>query len=117
MSDRVLVRVLCSRKKGAHVIGRVIATFEGPRLTFALPIHSTAGMVTWQETVLAPSPADGAVVGSEAWCTICKRSHFLTASDVFTAAADGQKVIQLVAEGMYRDPIGVTERARRADPC
>jgi len=111
VSERKLTRVFCSRENGAHEVGAVVATSDGPRLRVVLAVGSPQG-TTGQRYTFAPGDEDGM---GEAWCTKCAKRLPLVPAAVLTEAAEGARAVKLTAEGMWRDPLGVLDRQRRAD--
>ena len=102
MSERVLLRIFCSKSKQPHVVGKMVVRFtivvddvHGPRAQ-GHPVEMAAN--------------SEAVERAEAWCPICRKRLELGVNDAAGAAKRGDKSMALEAEGMAIDPVGVLKR-------
>jgi hypothetical protein len=111
MTERKMLRVFCSRDKGAHEVGAVYATTEGPRLRVSISVESREGTFGHEVTYAA---GDEHGMGS-AWCAKCRKHLPVVPDAVLAAAAKGDRMVKLHAEGMWRDPLGVLDRKRGTD--
>lgn len=99
MSDRIVSRLLCSKKRNPHVLGRVLAEPSGRlllRYKEAMRVDTTGRDDRDFETIdceYIPEPNVSA--GSDAYCTTCKQRYFVPMDGVFAAAARGARVFRL----------------------
>lgn len=107
MSERVILRILCSRQKKAHVVGTVVATNTGTVVRYTIVVDGVHGPQGHPEEIAVNTESSER---AEAWCQICSKRLELGINDVVAAAKRGDKSMRLVAEGMWTDPIGVLDR-------
>lgn len=112
-TDRKLLRVYCSKPKGAHEVGAVYATDTGAvaRLTIAVSaLDGVFGSV--QEFRPGDRDSDGMW---DAWCESCRKRLPVTPETDVLSEVGRRKAVTLTAEGMWRDPIGVLNRRNAKD--
>jgi hypothetical protein len=121
MTEKIIAKVLCSKPEPkSHTIGRVIATEDGLVLEVVRPVYgpgdltaeALAERVPVARTVVERFPRDP-TVGADAYCTNCKKVYPIVSIERIIAAASGAKNIYLDADGLLRDPIGVSDRSQR----
>jgi len=112
-TDRKLLRVYCSKPKGAHEVGAVYATDTGPEARITVAVTGRTG-TNGSEHTFRPGTGEAAS-GWEAWCEPCrKRLPVIPDTAVFPYVGK-RKAVTLTAEGMWRDPIGVLNRRNAKD--
>jgi hypothetical protein len=107
-AERVVLRIFCSKRKGAHQIGTVVVDSEGYRLDY---VHAAEGVDGPYGHPLSERDAPGATVGATAWCAGC-RMRLPMSLDPITLARAGRTSAKLQADGMFADPFGVLRRRR-----
>lgn len=117
-SERKVTSLYCSKAKGAHEIARVIAIPERLgvvyRVDFAAAVYGTDGVhAHW--TSWRPNPE--ASESSEARCAVCRKTYPLSLDQLVAAARRGEKAVQLTAEGMFINPLGVLDRQAQDRAC
>lgn len=114
MSEPVVVtRVVCSRTKKPHIIGKVYATAAGLVLDLTTPAHAPSGVIAIEQRLTRSTDASQSC---EAFCATCDKIHEAHLDVIFAAAAVRKRQLPLIAQGMSRDPIGVLSRSRSAKP-
>jgi hypothetical protein len=99
MPDRVLLRVMCSKARKAHVVGTVHRAPDGAlELHYKDPMRIAATGHDAQdfevlERVERATP--GAVVGFEMFCASCKQRYDVPVHLVFDAASRGVRSFKL----------------------
>ena len=107
MNERVVLRLFCSKPKGAHVVGRVVATSTGLVVRFTGAVQTSRGD-QGREIEMHANPE--AAEATDAWCSACRKRLLFGINDAVASAELGKRSIVLVAEGMWRDPLGVLAR-------
>lgn len=110
MSERVVCRILCSKRKSPHVVGRVLATSEGFLVRFTCAVRGLDGFTPAGST-FEYRPSD-TIAGMNAWCPSCRIKMPISPDSVLADANRGLRVVVLQGDGMFLDPLGVLERSR-----
>lgn len=114
MNDPVVVtRVVCSKTKKPHIIGKVYATPTGLVLDLTAAAHAPSGVIAVEQRSTRSTQA---AESCEAFCVTCDKIYEAHLDQIFDAAAARVRQIRLIAQGMSRDPIGVLARSRSAKP-
>lgn len=106
-SERKMMRVFCSREKGAHEVGAVIGTTDGLRLRIAVAVTHPDG----DFGTVTSFAAEQAM--TDAWCASCSKRLPVVPARLIERAKDGERKARLDAEGLWLDPSGVLERRRQ----
>lgn len=110
MTERKVLRIFCSKAKGAHEVGAVWLEDERLLLRFTHAARDVDGFAP----VMMTSHPDDNEDGIFAWCTACRMRLVCSTGQIMSAARKGQSHITLIPEGFIKDPLGVlTRRDRR----
>ena len=112
MTERILTRIFCSKLQSPHQIGVVGKDEDGVFLRYQQEVDGKGGAHSAVETTWRRAGYDGSE-GSNAWCTVCKRSLPIFLSSLVDMNPH-PKSVRLDNEGMWDDPLGVLERKRQA---
>ena len=108
MSERVLLRIFCSKSKQPHVVGKVVATEAGLIVNYVSAVDISVKFSRGSPSTMKPSK--DTVLVTDAWCKACSKRLPLAINDAAAAAERGDKAMVLEAEGMSIDPVGVLNR-------
>lgn len=112
MADRKLLRVYCSKTKGAHEVGAVYATDTGAVARLTIAVEGTDGVFGSVQEFRPGDRDSGAMC--EAWCESCRKRLPVMPETHVLREVGRRKAVALKAEGMWKDGVGVLTRQRRA---
>lgn len=111
-AQRKVMRIFCSKRKGAHEIGAIWADEHGFELRITHAARDVDGFLPVEITYRPGTEMD---YGTFAWCPSCRMRLVCLPEQLIADAKRGTTHVALLPEGFIRDPLGVLTRrdARR----